>query len=237
MNSILLRCKLMASLTLATLAFPLMATAQESAPALVRSDMQDWSQWRGPRRDGISNETGLLSSWPEDGPARLWTAAGIGRGYSSPIIAAETIYITGDEEDDLVISAFSLEGKLRWRAKNGASWQRSFPGARASCAYDDGKLYHMNAHGRLACLDAKTGGEVWAVNVLERFEGKNILWGICESLLVSGDTVFATPCGAKGLVVALNKQTGETIWATPPIADEQPSYASPILVRTGDRTM
>ncbi|MEE8450422.1 MAG: PQQ-binding-like beta-propeller repeat protein [Thermoguttaceae bacterium] len=179
----------------------------------------------------------MLRSWPEGGPARLWTAADIGHGYSSPIVADETIYITGDEEDDLIISAFSLDGKLRWQAKNGESWQRSFPGARSSCTYDHGKLYHMNAHGRLACLDAKTGDELWAVNVLERFEGKNVIWGISESPLIFGDSVFATPCGAKGLVVALNKQTGDTTWATPAIADETPCYASPILISTGGRTL
>ena len=95
----------------------------------------------------------------------------------------------------------------------------------------------MNAHGRLACLNAKTGSEVWVVNVLDRFEGKNIMWGISESLLIHGDLVYATPCGAKGLVVALNKNSGDTVWTTPPIAGEEPSYASPILVAIGDREL
>lgn len=237
MNRDFSRSTLTLSLTLVAFIIPLNVSAQESSPTLIRSDMTDWSQWRGPRRDGISEETDLLRSWPADGPARLWTATEIGRGYSSPIVADETIFITGDDENDLVICAFSLNGELRWQAKNGAAWERSFPGARSSCTYDRGKLYHMNAHGRLACLDAKSGNELWAVNVLERFEGKNITWGISESLLVHGNLVFATPCGAKGLVVALNKNTGETVWTTPAIADERPSYASPILIGVGGRKL
>ncbi len=237
MNPGFSRRNLTIAVILVALIIPLTVSAQESSPKLIRSDMTDWSQWRGPRRDGISEETGLLRSWPADGPARLWTATEIGRGYSSPIVGDETIFITGDEENDLVISAFSLNGELRWQVKNGAAWERSFPGARSSCTYDRGRLYHMNAHGRLACLDAKSGNELWAVNVLERFESKNITWGISESLLVHGDMVFATPCGAKGLVVALNKNTGATIWTTPAIADERPSYASPILLSVGDRTL
>ncbi len=237
MNPSKLRCKLTTSVFLAALIIPLMASGQESGPVLLRSDMRDWPQWRGPRRDGISEETGLLPSWPAGGPARLWTASGIGGGYSSPIVAEKTIFITGDEANDLIISAFSLEGKLRWQAKNGASWQGSFPGSRSACTYDHGKLYHMNAHGRLACLNANDGSEVWAVNVLERFEGKNITWGISESLLIFGDLVYATPCGAKGMVVALDKHSGDTVWTTPPIADERPSYASPILVGIGERTL
>jgi outer membrane protein assembly factor BamB len=225
------------SLIVLALSLPSLARAQTSGPVLVRSNTQEWSQWRGPSRDGVSRETGLLQSWPEDGPARDWSVNGIGRGYSSPIIADETIYITGDGETELTISALFLDGKPRWRVKNGAAWNKSYPGARSTCAYDQGKLYHMNAHGRLVCLDAKTGAEAWAVNVLQRFQGENILWGICESVVVHGDLVFATPAGKKGLVVALNKNTGETVWATPAIAGEKPSYASPILVVVGGRTL
>jgi outer membrane protein assembly factor BamB len=237
MNFAKLLCSITTSLLVAATILPVRASGQESGPLSVRSDMTDWSQWRGSRRDGISEERGLLPSWPEGGPARLWVASDIGRGYSSPIVANESIYITGDGANDLIVSAFSLDGKLRWQTKNGAAWKRSFPGARSSCTFDHGKLYHMNAHGRLACLDAQTGAEVWAVDILERFEGKNIIWGISESLAVLGDLVFATPCGAKGLVVALNKHTGDTVWATPALDGEQPSYASPILIAVAGRTL
>ncbi len=237
MNRADLRFWITTSFLVVALIIPPITSGQESGPVLVRSDMPDWSQWRGPRRDGISEETGLLPSWPEGGPTRLWTAEGIGRGYSSPIVANETIYITGDSANDLIISAFSPDGKLRWQTKNGAAWKRSYPGTRSSCTYDVGRLFHMNAHGRLACLDAKTGSEVWTVNVLERFEGRNITWGISESLLIHGDLVFATPCGAKGLVVALNKHTGDTVWATPALDGERPCYASPILINIAGRTL
>jgi outer membrane protein assembly factor BamB len=214
-----------------------LAWGQEPELALVRTGERDWPQWRGPQRDGVSDETGLLSSWPADGPPRRWTAAGIGRGYSSPIVARETIYVTGDEQHDLVITALSLDGEVRWQVKNGAAWEGSYPGSRSSCTYNQGKLYHMNAHGRIVCLDAETGKETWAVNVLERFAGENIHWGLSESLLVVDDLVLATPCGAQGLVVALYKHSGDTVWTTPAVPDERPSYASPLLLRTGDRRL
>ncbi len=204
---------------------------------MVRSAAPDWPHWRGPRRDGVSNETGLLPSWPAGGPERLWKTPGIGKGYSSPIVVDGTIYMTGDRGDDLVISALSADGSLRWQSTNGAAWQRSHPGARASCTYDECRLYHMNAHGRLACLDASTGSERWAVDVLQRFEARNITWGISESVLVDGDRVFVTPAGAKALVAALDKRTGDTLWATPPLDGEQASYASPILVALGERRL
>ena len=225
------------SLSVSAVVSPQTAVAQEPAPALVGSAAPDWPQWRGQHRDGISSETGLLQSWPEGGPKLLWKASGIGRGYSAPIIAAGGVYVTGDQDKELVISAFTLDGQPRWKTANGEPWKKSFPGARSSCCFDSGKLYHMNAQGNLMCLDAATGGVAWAVNVLERYDAKNITWGISESVLVDGDRVFATPAGAKGLMVALDKRSGAPVWATPALEGEQASYSSPILVQAGKRKL
>lgn len=132
---------------------------------VVASPEPGWPQWRGIRRDGVSREAGLLPAWPDGGPPRLWTVSGLGAGYSSPIITRGAIYITSNVGDDLVIFAFDLDGKPLWQAKNGASWTKNHPGARSSCTYLGGRIYHMNAHGRVACLDAATGRERWAVTL------------------------------------------------------------------------
>ncbi len=202
---------------------------------LIASPQPDWPQWRGPRRDGVAEETGLRAEWPEDGPTLLWRIGGLGRGWSSPIIVDGTLYVTGDVGDDLVVSAFNLDGAPRWRTVNGRAWKGPYPGARATCAYAEGRVYHMNAHGRVACLDARTGNERWAVNVLDRFQGKNITWALSECLLVDGPRVIVTPGGEKGLIAALDKRTGRTRWVTPPIAEERTSHASPILFRYAGR--
>ena len=195
----------------------------------------DWAQWRGPRRDGISDEKGLLQEWPEGGPKLIWQIDDLGKGWSSPIIVGETLYITGDVDNDLVIYAFALDGTLRWKSTNGRSWRTPYGGARACVAYSEGKLYHMNAHGRVACLDAGTGQEVWAVNVLDRFEGKNIRWAVSECLLVDGPRVIVTPGGKKALMAALDKRTGATVWTTEPLGDDVVSHCSPILIRCNGR--
>ncbi len=206
---------------------------------LVASPEPGWPQWRGPRRDGVSDEKGLLQAWPEGGPKALWSAAGIGFGYSGPVIARGSLYITGDAGGELHLSAFDLAGKPKWRAKNGKAWEGEHPGARASCAFDEGRLYHLNAHGRAACFDAETGKELWAVETLERFESRNIEWAMAENLLVDGPRVIVTPGGAKGAVAALDKKTGRTAWASEPILHEGkadgPGYSSPILFELGDR--
>lgn len=202
---------------------------------LVASKEDGWPQWRGPRRDGKSDEKGLLQEWPEGGPNLLWKTDGLGRGYSAPIVTGGTIYITGDVEDDLRVSALDLEGKPRWTAKNGDAWKKSYPGARASCVYDEGRLYHMNAHGRAACLDAKTGKELWSANVLKRFDAKNIPWGISECLLVDGPRLIVTPGGRTCAMAALDKETGRTVWVSEPIEPYNSGYTSPILFELDGR--
>jgi outer membrane protein assembly factor BamB len=204
------------------------------------SPEEGWPAWRGKFRDGISDEKGLLQEWPEGGPKLLWKVADLGRGWSSPIVTGGTIYITGDVGDDLVIRAFDLDGKPKWQAANGAAWKGPYPGSRACCAYSGGRLYNMNAHGRVACLEAATGKELWAVDTLARFEGKNITWALSECLLVDGPRVIVTPGGRKAMMAALDAKTGETVWASDPIPTEKggadrAGYSSPILFEFGGR--
>ena len=216
---------------------PRNTAAETMADGLISSPEPGWPQWRGIRRDGVSDEKGLLAEWPNEGPPLLWKFDGLGLGWTSPIVVGERIYITGEINDDLVVFALDLEGKAKWTAKNGAAWKGSYPGSRACCAYSEGRLYHLNAHGRLACFDAATGSEIWNTNILERFDAENVTWAISECLLIDGTRVVVTPGGEKALVAALDKLTGQTIWTTPPIKDERASYSSPILFAHAGRRL
>ncbi len=184
---------------------------------LIASPEPGWPQWRGPRRDGICDETGLLQEWPSAGPRLMWRSGDLGRGFSAPIITGGRIYLTGDVGDELRVYALDLEGKQVWQSKNGEAWNGPYPGARACCVFSEGRVYNMNAHGRVACLEAGTGKEVWAVNILERFGGTEITWGIADCLLIDGPRVIVTPGGTKALMAALDKRTGETVWTTEPL--------------------
>lgn len=228
-------------------------TTPSASAQLITSAEPGWPQWRGPRRDGLCDEIGLWPQWPEGGPKLLWTVSDLGRGYSAPIITGGRIFLAGDVGQDLKLFALDLQGRLLWQATNGQAWQGPYPGARASCTYSAGRLYHLNAHGRLACLEAATGAELWAVNVLERFGGKNITWALSENLLVDGPRVLVTAGGAKALMAALDKHTGATVWtseplrlgwsndpahervAEPPGQPDSASYSSPILFTLGGR--
>ncbi len=196
------------------------ATSSNRAPSqtgAVASPEPGWPQWRGPRRDGVCDETGLLPRWPDQGPKLLWQIQGLGRGYSCPIISQDRLFITGDFGDQLLIIALDMDGKTIWRTPNGNSWKGSYPGARACVAISEGRVYHLNAHGRLACLEATNGAELWAIETLKEFAGQNLTWAISECLLVDEQKVYVTPGGRKGLMAALDKKTGKTVWTSEPL--------------------
>ncbi len=221
--------------------------ASEAALAtatLIASTEPGWPQFRGPRRDGISDEKGLLQTWPADGPRLLWSATGAGRGYSSTIIGGGRLYVTGDFGEEVRILAYSLDGQPLWSARNGDAWLTQYPGARTSVTYRDGHLYHQNAHGRIACLDAATGKELWAVDLMKAFRGENITWGFSECLLVDERAVYATVGGRDALVAAFAKATGALLWQSAPVpsgknadTSETASYVAPILVQFAGRRL
>ena len=211
-----------------------------AADGLIASPESGWPQWRGLRRDGVSTETGLLQDWPEGGPKLLWTATDIGKGFSSPIISNRSIYISGDVGPELYVFALDMAGKPKWKSPNGGNWSKPYGGARGSCAYSEGHVYNINAHGRIACFEAATGKEVWAKNALKEFEGQNIMWAISECALIDGPHVIVTPGGNKSFMVALDKKTGALVWVGEPLPEapaERVGYASPILFELNGRRL
>jgi len=159
----------------------------------------------------------LLKSWPVGGPNLLWQANGLGYGYSAPIISGDRIYLAGETNKELRIYCLDLGSRKVWESPNGRAWDGPYPGARASCTYSEGRIYHLNGHGRIGCFDAATGKELWAANMLERFGGKAPTWGIGENVLVEGKVVIVTPGGTRALMAGLDKETGATVWRTEPL--------------------
>jgi outer membrane protein assembly factor BamB len=196
----------------------------------------DWPQFRGPDRNGKSAETGLLKKWPQNGPRLLWHYEGLGKGYSSAAVAKGLIYITGMIGGEGVLFAFDLDGRLKWKVNYGPEWSRSYPGARTTPTIDGERLYLISGYGRVACYNARTGERIWYVDTLEKFHGRNIRWGIAESLLIDGGKVVCTPGGKDATVVALDKMTGKTLWTTRGLS-EKSAYGSPILIEKGSNRL
>ena len=217
------------ALLLATAAF---AVAAESSP--------DWPQWRGPNRDAVAKESGLLTTWPESGPPLAWKASGLGGGFSSLSISGGRIYTLGDLQGSQQVVAMNLaDGKVVWTAKVGPTWEDEYGGPRGTPTVDGDRVYALGSDGDLVCLQAATGKEVWRKNLARDFGGKVMSsWKWAESPLVDGDRLIVTPGAASATLVALDKKTGKEVWraATPSLGElgkDGAGYSSVVVSNGG----
>jgi outer membrane protein assembly factor BamB len=192
----------------------------------------DWPQWRGPNRDGISPETGLLDSWPKGGPPLLWKVQGLGEGYAGAAISGGHLFIQGQQGDEEFVLAFdSNTGKQLWRAQSGRQFRESRGfGPRGTPSIDGDHLYALAADGMLVCLETATGKRIWGFNIVDRFHSRVLQWGISESPLVDGDRVIVTPGASGAAVVALDKMNGKVLWTS---QSDQAGYSSPVAYDAG----
>ncbi len=192
--------------------------------------------WREDNRTGISSETGLMKSWPVDGPALIWSNTELPAGHSSPAIGNNTIYLTGIDLQNDVLVALDNKGIVKWQTPYGRCWNPSHPESRCTPTIDGNRIYVSSGYGDLACLDAKNGKIIWSARTSEMYKGTYGSWGIAESLIIDGDKLYFSPGGPETMTIALNKLTGDLIWKSPSLNDK-PGYVSPVLISYADKKM
>ena len=196
--------------------------------------LQTSAQWQGPDRSGVYPESNLLTSWPAEGPALLWSVEGIGKGYSSAVSDGTRTYVTGMKESNDCLTAIDSRGNILWQVPFGKSWEKSFPETRTTPTVENGRVYVISGNGIMACIDAKDGRIIWSFDAIKRFDGAYGDWGVCESLLLVDDKVIYTPAGPKTTMVALDKNTGGTLWMSESLNDTS-AYVSPRLIAYGGK--
>jgi len=211
-----------------------------SAPVQNDSDA-DWPQWRGPDRNGISTETGLLQEWPAEGPQLLWQVQDVGDGYSTPSIAGTRIYLISNQGmDNEFVAALSVEdGNTIWTTRLGnvgnPEQQPNFPMSRSTPTVDGDLLYALGSDGDLACLETETGTIRWQKNLQKDFGGVYGMWAYSESPLIDGNTLVVTPGGPDATIVALDKSNGDVIWTSAVQDGGAAAYASATIVQAAGR--
>jgi outer membrane protein assembly factor BamB len=211
----------------------LLLAATFLATISLRAD--DWPQWRGPNRDGLSRETGLLKQWPKEGPKLLWQVKGLGGGYSTPAVAKDRLYLVLNEgvESEFVKCLSAADGKQQWSTRIGKvgepNQRPNYPGARSTATVDGDFLYAMSSDGDLVCLESANGKIKWQKQVRTEFGGKYGKWAYAESPLVDGDAVVCSPGGESATLLALNKNTGEVIWKSAVPGGDAAGYASIVI--------
>ncbi len=172
----------------------------------------DWPQWRGPNRDGLSTESGLLKEWPADGPPLVWKMTGLGKGFSSVTIVGGKLFTMGGRKGGQYLVALNPATQQElWAAK--VSDKGGDP--RCTPTVADGLVYAVSTEGDLVCVEAAGGREVWRKNFASDFGGQMMSgWHYSESPLVDGEKLIVTPGAKDAALVALNRKTGATIWKT-----------------------
>jgi outer membrane protein assembly factor BamB len=197
---------------------------------------QEIFEFRPENRTGVSAETGLLTSWPENGPELLWENLELARGNSSVSFGNNKIYITGTEGENDILFALDMNGNLLWQKVMGRAWNQSYPESRATPTVQGNRVYTCSGIGDLACFDGNTGDILWSYKASEENKGTYGNWGIAESLLIDGDKICFTPGGPETTTLAVNKNTGEVIWKSESLGDK-PGYVSPVLVEYAGKKM
>lgn len=188
----------------------------------------EWPQWRGPVRDGVSPETGLLSSWPPTGPRTIWRVAG-GGGYSSIAVSRKrAITMLSRNGDELVVCLHADTGEPLWAARSDSDrFDRFGSGPRSTPTIDGDRVFTLGAAGSLMCLDAATGRVQWSVRLHERFGGELMRYGHAGSPLVEGDRLLVNVGAAGASIIAFDKRDGRVLWSA---LDDRAGYASPIAI-------
>ena len=201
-----------------------------SAPATVLNRVEgQWPQWRGVNRDGISEESGLLAEWPQQGLPVLWKVVG-GDGFSSLAVSDGKVYTFVDHDNtEWAVCLKADSGEELWKVSTSSTFEdpQGGDGARSTPTVDGSKVYFLGANGALLCLDKKTGETLWQRNILKAFNAPKLHWGVSSSPLVEGDLLLVNVGAPGASVVAFQKTTGEVVWKA---HDDVAGYASPLAV-------
>jgi len=204
--------------------------------ALSTVTAQEPTTWRGPESTGVYPQTGLLKSWPANGPEIVWHFDELGDGFSSPVFANGKIYLSGAVNNTGYIYALNTDGKLQWKATYGEEWTENYPGTRATPSVAGEQLYLYSGNGVITCMNANNGQIIWKKDVMKEFGGQNITWGVTETLVIDGDKLFVTAGGVTNNVIALNRINGQLVWSSKGVG-EKSAYCTPLLVKLPSRKL
>ena len=199
----------------------------------------DWPQWRGPHRNGISVETGLLAEWPKEGLRLVWQVKDIGSGYSTPAVAGDRLYLLSNQgtNDEFVQALDAKDGKRVWSQRIGKvgnpDQQPNYPAARSTPTVDGEWLFALGSDGDLVYLERTTGKVRWQKNIRADYGGQPGIWAYSESPLIDGETLVCTPGGSNATLVALSKKTGDLTWKCVVPDGEQAAYTSALVIEVG----
>ena len=209
---------------------------------------EDWPQWMGAHRDAVWSETGIIDTFPKDGPKVKWRVK-IAGGYAGPAVAGGKVYVTdyvsvGNLKKEFhkekfagserILCLDAKDGSQLWEYKYECAYHVQYPaGPRCTPTVHDGKVYALGTEGNLLCLDATQGKLIWQKDFKKDYNAKTAQWGFCGHPLVVGDKLICIVGGEGSIAVAFDKNTGKELWKT--LSAKEQGYAPPTLIEAGGK--
>ncbi|MFN9368220.1 MAG: PQQ-binding-like beta-propeller repeat protein [Planctomycetia bacterium] len=212
-------------------------------PAVCVGD--DWPQWRGPNRDGVWRERGIVTAIPAAGLPVQWRTD-VGGGYGGPAVADGRVYLldyvrregavanapnsrTALAGSERVLCLDATTGQVLWKHEYDCPYSISYAsGPRCTPTVVDGRVYALGAEGRLSCLDAKTGAVLWEKDFRRDYAAPTPLWGFCGHPLVEGDALLCLVGGPGSVAVAFDRRTGRELWKA--LTASESGYCPPTMI-------
>lgn len=219
--------------TLRAMAASALVAVASEAPAIgSESPGEDWPQWRGPRKDNVSRETGLLTHWPEQGPPRAWEVWGLGSGIAAPAVRDGRVFVLGYACGWEYLAALRLDdGQCLWTARLGPgevehSHMRWV--AQRTPSVDEERVYAYMNSGVLVCLRARDGVELWRLDYSSRFGVRRREYGFTDHPFRDGARLICTPASEQATLAALDPETGKVLWTS--LAPGWPTSCAPSTI-------
>jgi len=188
----------------------------------------EFSQWRGPQRDGTYPEVNLLESWPSGGPRLLWKYDRLGVGYSSVAATGSRVFTVGTIDSISHLFCFDPKGALLWKTRLGLDFMGEYSGTYSTPVISAEMGYVVNGLGVLYCFSSSNGQIIWSKDLIREFKGIKITSGFLDNLIVDGDLIICAPGGAERNIVALKRASGALVWESKGTA-EVSGFSSPVL--------
>lgn len=202
------------------------------SPATMLS-AEDWPQFLGLNRNGVSTEKALIDEWPADGPRVAWRTT-LGVSMSSVVVSEGRAYTLFQNESELFIVALdAATGKELWRTAFGIAYENAMRnGPRSTPTVSGGRVFAFTGEGVLAAFDVKSGEEQWKLNVPKLLNGEASEYGMSCSPLVSGNLVVVHTGSEQSAVAAFDVTSGKVVWKT---ATGKAGYSSPLMMTLAGR--